>query len=220
MHFEDIVRKYNTFIFDNDGVILDSNQAKTEAFVKSVESFGEDNIQQFIEYHVNNGGVSRFKKIEYFYREILGLSNYDKHYMNSLSIYSSHAKKAMLEAEEIKGVIEFIRKIKEESDSIYVISGSDQEELRAIYTERGIQNLFKKVMGSPASKKTHAKGLIESKILDYPVVYFGDSITDFDLAEEYKMDFIFVSSKSEWQDGARICEDANSEIIHDFSEIL
>ena len=121
MHFEDIVRKYNTFIFDNDGVILDSNQAKTEAFVKSVESFGEDNIQQFIEYHVKNGGVSRFKKIEYFYREILGLSNYDKHYMNSLSIYSSHAKKAMLEAEEIKGVIEFIRKIKEESDSIYVI---------------------------------------------------------------------------------------------------
>ena len=75
-------------------------------------------------------------------------------------------------------------------------------------------------MGSPTSKKTHAKGLIESKILDYPVVYFGDSITDFDLAEEYKMDFIFVSSKSEWQDGARICEDANSEIIHDFSEIL
>ena len=220
MHFEDIVRKYNTFIFDNDGVILDSNQAKTEAFVKSVDSFGEHNIHKFIEYHVKNGGVSRFEKIDYFYREILGLSNCDKDYMNSLSIYSSYAKKAMLEAEEIKGVIEFIRKIKERKDSIYVISGSDQEELRAIYTKRGIQNLFKKVMGSPTSKKTHAKELIESKLLDYPVVYFGDSITDFDLAEEYKMDFIFVSSKSEWQDGASICEDANSKIIHDFSEIL
>tara|TARA_B100001142_G_scaffold141577_1_gene142808 strand:+ start:9433 stop:10095 length:663 start_codon:yes stop_codon:yes gene_type:complete len=220
MRFEDIIHKYKTFIFDNDGVILDSNQAKTEAFAKSVAAYEEKYIQAFVEYHVKNGGVSRFEKIDYFYREIMGMYNYEKDLENSLSIYASHAKKAMLEAEEIKGVIDFISKIQGYKSSVYVISGSDEEELITIYAERGISNLFKKVMGSPTSKKSHAKELIENKQLEYPILYFGDSITDFELAKEYKMDFIFVSSKSEWEDGFHLCKSAGYKIINDFSEIL
>ncbi len=220
MYFEDIIHKYNTFIFDNDGVILDSNQAKTEAFAKSVEAYDKEYVKTFIDYHVKNGGVSRFEKINYFYREIMGLSNYQNELNKSLSIYARHAKKAMLEAKEIRGVIEFIHKINKQKNSIYVISGSDQDELINIYIERGIHDLFRRVMGSPTSKKDHAEELLESKLLHYPVIYFGDSITDFELAEEYNMDFIFVSSKSEWEDGLRVSEASNSEVIYDFSEIL
>ena len=220
MYYEEIIDKYNTFIFDNDGVILDSNQAKTEAFAKSIESYDKKNIAAFIEYHIKNGGVSRFEKIDYFYREIIGFKSYKKELEDSLSIYASHAKRGMLEASEIGGVIEFIKRIHQCKDSIYVISGSDEEELISIYTERGISSLFKKVMGSPTSKKTHAQELIEKKELDYPVIYFGDSVTDFDLAQEYEMDFVFVSSKSEWEDGTRICKASKSQIIHDFNELL
>ena len=48
MYCKDIVHKYNTFIFDNDGVILDSNQAKTKAFAKSVESYNGNKNKDFI----------------------------------------------------------------------------------------------------------------------------------------------------------------------------
>ena len=220
MYYKEIIHKYNSFIFDNDGVILDSNQAKTEAFAKSVGSYDKENIDTFIDYHVKNGGVSRFEKIDYFYREIMGFDSYKKELEDSLSIYASDAKRGMLEAAEIEGVMEFIKKIHQCKDSIYVISGSDEEELISIYTERGISDLFKKVMGSPTSKKCHAEELIKNKELEYPAIYFGDSVTDFDLAQEYKMDFVFVSSKSEWEDGAKICKASKSQIIQDFNEIL
>ena len=219
MYCKDIVHKYNTFIFDNDGVILDSNQAKTKAFAKSVESYDGNKIKDFINYHVKNGGVSRFEKIDYFYSEIMGFENYSKELEESLSIYAENAKKGMLEAEEIEGVIDFIRKIQEKKDNIYVISGSDEEELINIYIKRGINNLFKMVLGSPTSKKSHVKDLIQSQKLKYPIVYFGDSVTDYEVAKEYEMDFIFVSSKSEWEDGMEICTASKSQIIYDFNEI-
>ena len=95
MYCKDIVHKYNTFIFDNDGVILDSNQAKTKAFAKSVESYNGNKIKDFINYHVKNGGVSRFEKIDYFYSEIMGIDNYSKELEESLSIYAENAKKGM-----------------------------------------------------------------------------------------------------------------------------
>ena len=149
----------------------------------------------------------------------MGFENYSKELEESLSIYAENAKKGMLEAEEIKGVIDFIRKIQEKKDNIYVISGSDEKELINIYIERGINNLFKMVLGSPTSKKSHVKDLIQSKKLKYPIVYFGDSVTDYEVAKEYEMDFIFVSSKSEWEDGMEICTASKSQIIYDFNEI-
>ncbi len=158
MYYKEIIHKYNSFIFDNDGVILDSNQAKTEAFAKSVGSYDKENIDTFIDYHVKNGGVSRFEKIDYFYREIMGFDSYKKELEDSLSIYASDAKRGMLEAAEIEGVMEFIKKIHQCKNSIYVISGSDEEELISIYTERGINGLFKKVKGGPNNLSSDESG--------------------------------------------------------------
>ena len=44
-------------------------------------------------------------------------------------------------------------------------------------------------------------------------------MTDYEVAKEYEMDFIFVSSKSEWEDGMEICTASKSQIIYDFNEI-
>ena len=52
--------KYNSIIFDCDGVILNSNQIKTNAFRKVLKQFNNKAIDEFIQYHKDNGGISRY----------------------------------------------------------------------------------------------------------------------------------------------------------------
>ena len=60
MKFEEILLNYENIIFDCDGVILDSNEIKTDAFVKLFEHYPKNKISQLINYHKKHGGVSRY----------------------------------------------------------------------------------------------------------------------------------------------------------------
>ncbi|WP_216601595.1 hypothetical protein [Vreelandella azerica] len=57
--------QYNTLIFDFDGVVLNSNQVKTEAFFYTTLPYGEDAANAMVEYHIKHGGILRYKKIAY-----------------------------------------------------------------------------------------------------------------------------------------------------------
>ena len=46
---------YDTFVFDCDGVILNSNNYKSEAFFKSTLKYGKENAKKFKNYHIKNG---------------------------------------------------------------------------------------------------------------------------------------------------------------------
>ena len=60
-------------IFDYDGTIADSVNIKTEAFAKLYNSYGDQIVKKVIDYHLSNGGVSRFDKIKFFHNEYLGI---------------------------------------------------------------------------------------------------------------------------------------------------
>lgn len=72
-------------IFDFDGVILDSVPTKTEAYRKLFKEFPFDKVQQLVEYHMQNGGISRYIKVKYFFEEILSQSISEDEIKNSLS---------------------------------------------------------------------------------------------------------------------------------------
>ena len=65
------MKKYKSIIFDCDGVILNSNTIKTESFRKILSNFDARAIQEFIDYHEKNGGLSRYIKLNYFLSNIL-----------------------------------------------------------------------------------------------------------------------------------------------------
>ena len=56
------MNKYKSIIFDCDGVILNSNKIKTESFRKIMIQFDQSAVKEFINYHKNNGGLSRYRK--------------------------------------------------------------------------------------------------------------------------------------------------------------
>ena len=66
-----IIIMIKNIIFDFDGVIADSTNIKTEAFVALYSQYSEETQSQVKSYHIRHSGVSRYKKIYYFQKEIV-----------------------------------------------------------------------------------------------------------------------------------------------------
>ena len=54
-------------ILDFDGVILESVSVKTEAF-RTLFSFAPEYVEEIVQFHKDNGGMSRFDQIPVYLR--------------------------------------------------------------------------------------------------------------------------------------------------------
>ena len=62
------IQEYDFFIFDCDGVILNSNSIKNFAFRLTLKNENKDLVDSFIKYHKENGGISRYEKFQHFFK--------------------------------------------------------------------------------------------------------------------------------------------------------
>tara|TARA_B100001027_G_C16222727_1_gene310615 strand:- start:254 stop:913 length:660 start_codon:yes stop_codon:yes gene_type:complete len=197
-----ILENYKSLIFDCDGVVLNSNSIKTDAFAKISMPYGNHFSNKLVEYHKKNGGISRYKKIEYFVDEILDIK--DKKYSKKLwktlcENYSELVFESLIQAEVASGLGE-LRQITKYSDWM-IVSGGDQNELRKVFDKKSIAYLFNKgIYGSPKSKYKIIQELLLKKSLDNKSLFVGDSKLDYEVANHYGIDFVFVSSWSEFDD--------------------
>lgn len=189
--------QYQTLVFDCDGVILNSNNVKTQAFYKAALPYGESAAQALVTYHVNNGGVSRYKKFEFFLRDIIGLSSVDNAVLAELlECYAESVWQGLLGCEVAEG----LHQLREQSINSrwLVVSGGDQEELRKIFSERNLDHLFDGgIFGSPDNKDVILARELERNNLVRPGIFFGDSQYDFESAKRSGLDFVFISGWSE-----------------------
>ncbi|SPZ88463.1 Uncharacterised protein [Sphingobacterium multivorum] len=66
----DILNKYKVILWDFDGVIMDSMPTRSLGFVKTLADFPKEQVDQLLEFHNSNGGLSRYVKFRYFFEEI------------------------------------------------------------------------------------------------------------------------------------------------------
>ena len=64
------ILNYDYLIFDCDGVILDSNRLKSQAFSDALPDESLEQVKTFVEYHKEHGGISRYEKFRYYFREM------------------------------------------------------------------------------------------------------------------------------------------------------
>ena len=183
---------YNTWVFDCDGVLLDSNGVKTDAFFRAAEPYGRDKAEALVDYHVRNGGISRYVKFRSFLTDIVGRDRVDDRELDDLlERYGSFVQQGLLDCEVAPG----LTRLRELTSSALwlVVSGGDQEELRAVFAERGLADYFDGgIYGSPDSKDEILAREWQNGGILQPAVFIGDSRYDIEAATRAGLDFIFA----------------------------
>lgn len=177
-------------IFDFDGVILDSMPIKSDAFRKIFADFDEALVEKFIEYHVGNGGISRFVKIRYFFENLLLEEITESEVLRYAAMFSNETLSLLLDPKYIIAeTLEFIV-AREGKERMFVASGAEQGELRYLCDSFGISRYFDGVFGSPAPKSELLAHILTSfAFLPKECAMIGDSINDYEAASKNKIPF-------------------------------
>lgn len=169
-------------VFDCDGVILESVNAKTEAFARICNEIAPEHTEVFIDYVSLHGGVSRFEKFAWLIEraERRAITGEESRVMGDT--FRRYCLEAVLSAPLVPG-------FRETADRwlgrvpMYVASGAPHHELVDILARRGLSRYFAGILGTPPAKTS----LLLSCVLDAQAkpehtVMVGDSKTDLDAA--------------------------------------
>jgi phosphoglycolate phosphatase-like HAD superfamily hydrolase len=182
--------KYRNIIFDFDGVLVESNEIRFNGFRRLFKGYPRDQVERLVGYAKANGGVSRYKKIEYFFDEICQKPISEKSVDEWAGKFSKLVEEDIVEAKPVEGSLEFL----EEYSRLFnfaIISGSDQTELRRICKKRKIDHFFKKILGSPTEKKDNiATLLLDLNWNHKESLYVGDSNNDLEASKVNNLEFI------------------------------
>ncbi len=192
------VTDYTTLVFDCDGVVLDSNKVKTEAFYQATLPYGKAAAQAMVDYHVANGGVSRYKKFAHFLEQIVPSHSEQKgpDLEALLKAYAGHVREGLLSCEMAPG-LEALRHQTPDARWL-IVSGGDQAELRDVFASRGIAEWFDGgIFGSPDTKDEILVRELVSSNIQQPALFLGDSKYDYQAASAAGLDFVFLSGWSE-----------------------
>jgi len=213
----------DAIIFDFDGVLVESNEIRTEGFRRLLTGRGypEEAVEQLVAFHENNGGLSRYHKLRYLHEKILN-EQITEDGLNSLcNEFSMIVKQAVADAPWVKGADEFLKE-NFSKFSLFIASGSDQNELRDICRLRGIDRFVKDILGSPVDKKTNVNTLLsEYNLSPDTTLFVGDSINDLEAAAAANLKFIARHSENygEWCKGLAVIKnltELNSYINKDY----
>ena len=210
---------YRSYIFDCDGVLLNSNRIKTKAFYTTAISYGEAEANALVQYHVRNGGISRYEKFKYFLKVIVGKKIQHNELEGLLAKYAEEAKAGLMRCEIACG-LERLRKSLPHS-RWFVVSGGDQNELREIFSKRGIDIFFDGgIFGSPDTKSEILSRELSTFNIKKPAVFIGDSRYDYETAVKKGLDFIFIHGWSEFDGWEKYFRSKNVYTISNIEQLI
>jgi phosphoglycolate phosphatase-like HAD superfamily hydrolase len=163
-------------VFDFDGVVLESVEIKTVAFRRLFAD--QPQGERMIEYHLANGGVSRFEKFRWFYEEVRGEAFTEEVSFALGECFSELVLDEVRRCAFVRGARELLERLAA-TVPLFVASGTPEEELRDIVAHRGLVGLFTGVYGSPPTKAQILRQIMaEHGLAASELVFVGDAMTD------------------------------------------
>ena len=216
------LKSYKNLFFDCDGIILNSNKIKTEAFKEVVFNYGHEAAEELVKFHVMNGGISRYEKFKYFYENIASNHNLDKNSINVEKLIKNYGSIVQKKLELCEISIEIMQYRKYSDGVWFVVSGSDQNELIKVFKKKRLKNSFNGgIYGSPQSKDEIFKNIFKDKMNEISQsIYIGDSRYDYLAAKKIGMDFVFLSKWSEFKDIENYAKNNNIRCFKEFRDIV
>lgn len=183
-------KKIKAILFDFDGVLCESVEAKTIAFRKLFEKDYPEYVEKIVDLHVLNGGMSRYKKFEIIYKEFLGIELTDEKSKELGRQFSEICYDEVIKAPLVKGAIKFLKEHEGFLD-YHIVSGTPHEEIVSVVKDKKIDQYFKSVHGAPQLKKELISLVLEENSLNKEeVVFVGDAVNDIDGAKQANVFFV------------------------------
>ncbi len=215
------IRQYKTIVFDCDGVVLNSNQTKIDAYFGVAKRLGGSNeqAQAFVDYHVKLGSFPRNGKIEYYLKEIVKQPVTETTVQRYLETFEEILDSTLMQCEVAPGLSAL--KTATPQAKWMLLSGGDQAELRRIFARRNLAPLFETgIFGGPDKKEEVLAREKANGNIRFPALFLGDSKYDHQAATNAGLDFIFLSGWTEVHDWQAYCAKNKIVEFHNISQLL
>jgi phosphoglycolate phosphatase-like HAD superfamily hydrolase len=196
------MKNYSAFIFDFDGVIKDSVKVKSEAFIQLYASEGKEFQRKVEEYHLANGGISRYVKFK-VWNEWLGRSTSEEAIDELAKNFAQLVVDNVVASPYVNGTTGALEAACDKAIS-FIATGTPDDEINLILSKLGIDKFFSEVHGSSRKKTTIVIDILERFHLNpSEVLFIGDAQTDYKAALENGLDFYLRKTdyNSDWFEG-------------------
>ncbi|MDZ4307485.1 HAD family hydrolase [Allopontixanthobacter sp.] len=183
---------YSTYVFDCDGVVLNSNELKTLSFREAALPYGEDIADALAEYHVKHRSGTRFEKFRYLLEELVPPGTKGPDYDQLLELFADAVWSRLLACDVEPGLADLRKRTA--GARWLIVSGGAEAELRKLFPLRGIAEYFDGgIFGSPHDKGAILAREIANGNIAGPALFIGDSACDYDAASAAGLDFAFAT---------------------------
>jgi phosphoglycolate phosphatase-like HAD superfamily hydrolase len=220
------LKQYKTVVFDCDGVVLNSNKTKIDAYFGVAKRMGgtDEQAQAFVDHHVAKGSFPRNGKIEYYLNNIVKQSVTPQLVQQYITTFEEILDKTLMDCEIADGLL--LLKAATPQARWMLLSGGDQAELRRIFPRRSVKNqnlaqLFEAgIFGGPDTKEIVLAREIANGNIQLPALFVGDSKYDHLAASKAGLDFVFLSDWTEVSDWQAYCAHNNIIVKANLQQLL
>lgn len=200
--------------WDFDGVIKDSVEVKTHAFVKLFQTFGNEVAERVREHHEAHGGMSRFDKVPLYLQwagEEPGLPRVSEF----CDQFSQLVLQGVIDAPWVPGVEIYLR-TNPHQQTFALVSATPQDELEQILHALDLTRCFADIFGAPTRKKDAICMALAARGLDpCDCLMIGDARADLEAAEANQVPFLLRRHKT----NANVFVDYTGPSVKDFTTL-
>lgn len=212
---------YKTFVFDCDGVVLNSNKTKVNAYFTVAKRMGgtDAQAQALVEHHIAKGSFPRNGKIEYYFNHILKQPLTTEIMQKYMHAFDDVLDTTLMECEVAPG-LDSLKKATPHARWM-LLSGGDQAELRRIFPRRHLDHFFEAgIFGGPDQKEHVLAREIANGNIQLPALFLGDSKYDHQASVGAGLDFVFLSGWTEVFDWEAYCNNNKINVVKNINEII
>jgi phosphoglycolate phosphatase-like HAD superfamily hydrolase len=183
------LQRYSVLFWDFDGVIKESVDEKTRAYVALFEPFGARLAARVREHHEHNGGLSRLEKIP-LYLGWAGVEPTAEQVGRYCAAFSSTVRQRVLDCAWVPGAREYLAQNHRQQRCV-LISATPEEEMKSIVEALGMKSWFHEVHGAPEPKGTAVCSVLRRWACPpHEALLIGDSASDCEAARGAGVQFL------------------------------
>ncbi len=215
------IKQYKTIVFDCDGVVLNSNQTKIDAYFAVAKKMGGTDIQAqaFVEHHVAKGSFPRNGKIAYYFEHIIKQPITAELTQEYLQAFEDILGETLMQCEVAPSLAAL--KAATPQAKWMLLSGGDQAELRRVFPRRNLSFLFEAgIYGGPDKKDEVLAREKANGNLQLPALFLGDSKYDHQAASLAGLDFVFLSDWTEVPNWQAYCAEHHIQTLPNLAALI